>query len=192
MKFRYSLQVMTVALGLNAACIGAAYADFAIIAFHFQKTASVGSNLIPVYYAAAMATGAIGSLILGKLFDEIGLRVVLGVFFLSMFFAPLVFLGRGLIALAGMALWGLGMAAQGSLLNSLISGVIHPDKRSTAFGVFDTGFGVAWFLGSWLMGVLYQRSIGAVIVFSVVLQFLALPIFVFARKSERSSSRQET
>jgi hypothetical protein len=167
------------------ACIGAGFADFALIAFHFQTTASVATNLIPAYYAVAMAMGALGALIFGRLFDKIGLAVILTVFFVSSFFAPLVFLGTGWIALFGMALWGIGMGAQGSLLNALISGVIHPSKRSTAFGVFDTGFGIAWFLGSWLMGVLYQRSIAAVIIFSIAIQLLALPVFLFARLRQR-------
>ena len=167
------------------ACIGAGFADFALIAYHFQKTASVTANLIPIYYAIAMATGAMGALVFGKLFDKLGLAVVLAVFFLSSFFAPLVFLGSSWTALIGMILWGIGMSAQGSLLNSVIAGVIHASKRSTAFGVFDTGFGLAWFLGSWLMGVLYQKSIPAVIIFSVALQLLALPIFLFAKRMER-------
>jgi predicted MFS family arabinose efflux permease len=132
-----------------------------------------------------MAAGALGALIFGKLFDKLGLAVVLAVFFLSSFFAPLVFLGKAWIALLGMVLWGIGMSAQGSLLTSVIAGVIHASKRSTAFGVFDTGFGVAWFLGSWLMGVLYQKSIPALIVFSVLLQLVALPVFIFAKRNER-------
>src|SRR2546421_260671 len=165
------------------ACIGAGFADFALIAFHFQKTAVVATNLIPIYYAVAMAMGALGALIFGRLFDKIGLAVVVAVFFLASLFAPLVFLGTGWVALLGMALWGIGMGAQGSLLNALVSGVVHARKRSTAFGVFDTGFGIAWFLGSWLMGVLYQRSIVAVIIFSVGIQLVALPIFLFAKKS---------
>ena len=167
------------------ACIGAGFADFALIAYHFQNTASVATNLIPIYYAVAMAAGALGALIFGKLFDKLGLAVVLAVFFLSALFAPLVFLGSGWIALIGMILWGIGMSAQGSLLTPVIAGVIHASKRSTAFGVFDTGFGVAWFLGSWLMGVLYQKSIPALIVFSVLLQLVALPIFIFAKRNER-------
>lgn len=169
------------------ACIGAGFADFALIAYHFQKTSAVASNLIPIYYAAAMATGAIGALILGKLFDKIGLVIILGVVFLSSFFAPLVFLGGNWIALIGMILWGIGMSAQGSLLNSLVAGITQADKRSTAFGVFDTGFGIAWFLGSWLMGVLYQQSIPAVIIFSVSLQLLSLPIFILAKRIGRPS-----
>jgi predicted MFS family arabinose efflux permease len=90
-------------------------------------------------------------------------------------------LSKTWLALAGMLLWGIGLGAQDSLLKAIITPVISSAKRSTAFGLFDSGFGIAWFLGSWLMGVLYGRSISAVIVFSVVLQLSSLPLFLYAR-----------
>ncbi|MFN2623746.1 MAG: MFS transporter [Chthoniobacterales bacterium] len=169
------------------ACIGAGLADFALIGYHFQNTAAVGKDLIPVYYAAAMATGALGGLIFGKLFDKFGLVVLLGIFFLSAFFAPLVFLGHSWVALLGMILWGLGMAAQGSLINAVIAGVVPANKRSSAFGLFDTGFGIAWFIGSALMGILYNKSLLALIAFSVALQLLSLPLFLVAKQNSRRS-----
>jgi hypothetical protein len=43
---------------------------------------------------------------------------------------------------------------------------------------------VAWFLGSATMGFLYQQSIPALIVFSVVLQLAALLVFLVANKQE--------
>jgi predicted MFS family arabinose efflux permease len=64
----------------------------------------------------------------------------------------------------------------------MLTGVIPPGKRSTAFGLFDTGYGIAWFLGSAAMGLLYEKSILAVVVFSVVLQLAALPILFVANK----------
>ncbi|HEY1787553.1 MAG TPA: MFS transporter, partial [Verrucomicrobiae bacterium] len=133
------------------------------------------------FYSAAMVTGAITAPLFGKLLDKIGLTIVLLAFFLGALFAPCVFLGGGALALLGMLLWGLGMGAQDSLLKAVLSGVIPPDKRSTAYGVFDTVFGVAWFAGSAAMGLLYDKSIPAVVVFSVVLQLAALPLFVLAR-----------
>jgi predicted MFS family arabinose efflux permease len=59
---------------------------------------------------------------------------------------------------------------------------VAADKRSTAFGVFDTGFGIAWFLGSTAMGFLYDTSIPALIVFSVVLQLASLSVLLVAKK----------
>jgi len=172
------------------ACIGAGLADFALIGFHFQKTTAIAKELIPIYYAAAMAAGAVGGLVFGKLFDRFGLVVLLGVFSLSAFFAPLVFLGKSWVALVGMLLWGMGMGTEGSLLSAVIASVVPANKRSSAFGLFDTGFGIAWFIGSALMGVLYGHSLRLLILFSVVIQLVAIPLFLLAKEKERRLARE--
>ena len=64
-------------------------------------------------------------------------------------------------------------------------GVVPPEKRGTAFGVFDIGFGLAWFVGSAAVGLLYGRSIPGLVAFSVVLQLAALPLFAFAQRKEQ-------
>ncbi len=74
------------------------------------------------------------------------------------------------------------MSAQGSLFQAMLTGVIPPHKRSTAFGLFDTGYGIAWFLGSAGMGLLYETSILAVVLFSVILQLAAIPVLFIANK----------
>lgn len=163
------------------ALIAAGFADFSLIAFHFQKNGSVAQSLVPVFYAVAMVTSALAAIVFGKMLDHFGRPVVLLAFFLGAGFAPCVFLGGFGFALTGMILWGIGMGAQDSLLKALLSGVIPADKRSTAFGVFDTIFGVAWFAGSAGMGWLYDQSITGLIVFSVLLQLAALPFFLFAK-----------
>lgn len=166
-------------------CIAAGFADFALIGYHFQKSGAVSRDLVPVYYAVAMGVGAIGALVLGRLFDRSGIRTVLTTFFVSAFFAPLVFLGGSVLAFAGMFLWGIGMATQESLLKPLITQVLTTSKKATAFGLFDTGFGAAWFLGSWFMGYLYSRSIHELVIFSVAIQLVALPVFWSTRRTTR-------
>jgi predicted MFS family arabinose efflux permease len=64
----------------------------------------------------------------------------------------------------------------------MLTNVIPAEKRSTAFGLFDTGYGIAWFLGSAAMGLLYEKSILAVVLVSVVLQLSALPVLFVANK----------
>jgi predicted MFS family arabinose efflux permease len=162
--------------------IAAGFADFALIGFHFHKANTVSSNLIPVFYAVAMASSAIASIPLGRLFDRFGPNISLFAFLISAAAAPFVFLGTSVAALIGMVFWGIGMSAQGSLFQAMLTGVIPPQKRSTAFGLFDTGYGIAWFLGSAAMGLLYDRSIVAVALFSVSLQLAALPFFFIANK----------
>lgn len=170
----------------GGALIAAGFADFALIAFHFDKTNNVPMHWIPILYAIAMAVAGITSLIFGRLLDKIGPKVMLVAFFLGAFFAPFVFLGKFLLIIIGMILWGIGLGAQESLLKATLANVISRDKRSTAFGVFDTGFGIAWFLGSAIMGILYVKSIAALIIFSVVLQIVALPIFISAISKQKA------
>jgi predicted MFS family arabinose efflux permease len=164
------------------ALLAAGFADFALVGFHFQKAHVMPGNLIPVSYAVAMAASAIASIPLGRLFDRLGPNVSLFAFLISAGAAPFIFLGTSIFAIVGMIFWGIGMSAQGSLFQAMLTGVIPPQKRSTAFGLFDTGYGIAWFLGSAAMGLLYDKSIVAVVLFSVVLQFAAIPVLFIANK----------
>ncbi|PYJ24706.1 MAG: MFS transporter [Verrucomicrobia bacterium] len=165
------------------ALLAAGFADFALIGFHFQKANTVPPNVIPVFYAIAMASSALASIPLGRLFDRFGANISVFGFLISAAAAPFVFLGTFVFAIIGMIFWGIEMSAQGSLLQAMLTGVIAPQKRSTAFGLFDTAYGIAWFLGSAAMGLLYEKSIVAVALFSVILQLAALPILLIANKT---------
>ena len=81
------------------------------------------------------------------------------------------------------------MGAQDSCLKAVLSAVVPSEKRSTAFGIFDTGFGLAWFAGSAIMGLLYDKSIPSLILFSVVLQLLALPVLAIANREKGTERR---
>ena len=162
-----------VAVGL----IGAGYADFPLIAYHFGKAAVASPNWIPLFYAVAMGGDAVAALILGRLFDRLGMPVIMGVSILSALFAPLVFLGGFNLALLGMVLWGIGMGAQESIIKAALAEMVPRDRRATGYGIFNTGFGLFWFLGSALMGILYDVSLGALIAFSVLAQLGAIPLF---------------
>jgi predicted MFS family arabinose efflux permease len=166
----------------GASLLAAGFADFALIGFHFQKANVMPGNLIPVFYAVAMAASALASIPLGWLFDRLGPNVSLFAFLISAAAAPFIFLGASVFALVGMIFWGIGMSAQGSLFQAMLTGVIPPQKRSTAFGLFDTGYGIAWFLGSAAMGLLYDKSILAVVLLSVILQLAAIPVLFIANK----------
>jgi MFS-type transporter involved in bile tolerance (Atg22 family) len=84
-----------------------------------------------------------------------------------------------------MALWGVGMGAQESIMRAAIAEMVPMNKRSTAYGIFNAGFGLFWFLGSALMGILYDISVPSLIVFSVVMQLASIPFFISIRKKPR-------
>jgi predicted MFS family arabinose efflux permease len=167
---------------IAVALIAAGFADFPLIAYHFQKAATVPPDWIPVLYAVAMGVDALAALVFGRAFDRIGLSILILAVLLSALFAPLVFLGGFSLALVGMALWGIGMGAQESIMRAAVAGMVPSDRRGTAYGVFYAGYGVVWFLGSVLMGFLYDTSLPALIVFSVVIQMASIPMFLVVRK----------
>lgn len=166
--------------------IAAGYADFPLIAFHFQKEAITQANTIPLFYALAMGVSAVAALVFGRLFDRIGISILMVSAFLSSLFAPLVFLGNSGLALLGMALRGIGMGAQESILKAAIAGMVPIDKRASAYGIFATGYGLSWFLGSALMGILYDRSISALVIFSVIIQLAAIPVLLVVNRRTNS------
>src|SRR5947209_14689099 len=76
------------------ALIAAGFADFSLIAFHFQKASIVPQQDIPLVYAVAMGAGALSNLLFGRLFDRIGFPTVFLAFLVGAMFGPMVFLGQ--------------------------------------------------------------------------------------------------
>jgi predicted MFS family arabinose efflux permease len=168
---------------IAVALIGAGYADFALIAYHFGQASVVSVPIIPILYAVAMGSDAIAALVLGHLFDDRGLVVVLASAVVAALASPLVFLGGAQMAFLGMILWGIGMAAQESVMRAVVAGMTTPEHRGTAYGILNAVFGIAWFLGSVLLGVVYDQSIVAVALLSLILQFLSVPLLLLIMKN---------
>lgn len=167
--------------------IAAGYADFPLVAYHFQKTALLSPIWIPISYAIAMGTNAMTSPLLGHYFDKKGFVILIFVTLLSSLFAPFVFLGNASLAIVGVTLWGIGLGAHESLMRAIVAGMAPKDKRGSAYGVFNTGFGIFWFLGSVLMGYLYDISILWLVIFSVSIQLLAIPLLWTVKLKLRKS-----
>jgi len=159
---------------LGAGLVAMAYTDFPLIAFHFKDAHVIADSWTPVFYAAGMAMGAVSALVMGRLYDRVGLWVVIGAWALSAFFPILVFYGGFALALLGVVLWGIGLGAQESVMKSVVVPMVPSNRRASAFGMFDAGFGVLWFAGSAVLGILYDQSIAALVAFSMTLQVLAV------------------
>jgi MFS family permease len=166
----------------GAALAAAGFADYPLIAYHFAKTHVVPGQWIAIFYAVAMAVSGTGSLAFGRLFDRFGFKVLIALTLLSTLFAPLVFLGGFRSALAGAAIWGLGMGVHESIVPAAVAPMAPPPRRATAFGLFTAGYGVFWFLGSGAIGFLYDHSIPATVAFCVLAELAAVPFFVWVAR----------
>ncbi len=171
-----------------AGLVGAGFADFTLVAFHFQRSGVVVGEGIPLLYVLAMGVDGGAALLLGRFYDRRGLGVVVGATLVAAAFAPLVFFGNAATATVGIVCWGIGMASQESVMRAVVANMVSVDNRARAYGVFNTGFGLCWFAGSALLGLLYDRSRLALVLVSVALELAALPVLLtVARRLKRTS-----
>jgi MFS family permease len=167
---------------LALAFIAFGFADYPLIAFHFGKAHTVPAAQIPVFYAGAMATSGIASLVFGRWYDLRGLQVMIWGVLFGAAVAPLVFLGGYVFAFIGTLLWGAALGVQASVMSAAIAHMVPVHARARAYGIFTAIFGVAWFLGSAAMGALYDVSQTWLVITSVLPQIFALiPLFAAMR-----------
>jgi predicted MFS family arabinose efflux permease len=169
-----------------AALVAAGFADFSLIAFNFERTHLVDPALVPVFYAGAMGAGGLASLVFGRLYDRVGIGLLVPLTAIGALFAPLAFLGSAPVALVGVLLWGAALSIHESIMAAAVAEMAPPDRTASAYGLFTMAFGLAWFAGSAALGILYDRSVDATVVLAVVLQLAAVPILVVVARWHRT------
>ena len=168
----------------GAGLVAAGFADYPLIAYHWSIHRVIPEDWVPLLYAVAMAVSGGASLFLGRLFDRYGFRILIALTVVAAAFAPLVFLsGRIEFAVLGAALWGMGMGVHESIIPAAVAPMVSGERRASAFGMFTAVYGVCWFAGSALIGWIYDSSIMGAVVFCVVSQLLALPVFAWVSRS---------
>ena len=192
--FRMKKSFILYIAGISLFAFG--FIDYSLIAMHISRTAALSGAVgliteetLPLLYAEAMLIDAVSALFFGFLYDRIGVRSLIFSTLLSSGFAVFIFSMHSVPALlVGIALWGIGMGAQESILKAAVSSMVPKSSRATGYGIFECSFGFFWFLGSWLMGALYDFSIPAMVAVSVAAQLLSIPLYL---ASSRQKIREE-
>jgi len=165
-----------------AGILALGFVDFPLLAYHFQQGSLVKPEVIPLLYAGAMGVNGLTALVFGRLFDRFGIQIIVLGILVSLLALPFGFLGGASGVYISVVCWATGLGAQDATLRSGISQVVSMNKRGSAFGAFNAAYGVLWFLGSVTMGVLYDYSLFALVVFGVAAQLIAAMLFVSLRR----------
>ncbi len=167
------------------------FANFALVGFHFKAAHVLTDAQIPLFYALAMGVDAIAALAIGKLYDvfkakhnneKAGLITLIAIPVFSLFIPPLIFSTKFSFVLAGSIIWGIVMGCHETIMRSAIADTTALKKRGTGYGIFNTAYGLAFFIGSALVGLLYEHSILAVIIISIVVEIAAIFVFFVLKK----------
>lgn len=173
----------------SSALVAFGFADYPLIAYHFKQAGLVTDTMIPILYAVAMATSGIGALLFGIAFDKRGFAIFPSAILAAALVTPLAFLGGRDLAIVGAALWGLALGAQNSILSAGVAKIVPQHSRARAYGFFSGIFGISWFIGSSVMGLLYDKSLYALVGVSVLAEILALlPLLMAIRLRPRLPS----
>ena len=164
---------------VGAILVGAGMGGWPLIAYHLQTLGTVSGDLVPVFYAVAMGVSGLGSLAFGRLFDRVGMGILVPLTLASAVAIPLVWLGGFAVSLVGIALWGLGTGVQESLIPAAVATMVPRARRTSAYGIFTAGYGISLFLGSVVIGLLYAVSLTSLIAFGVIAELAAIPVLVW-------------
>jgi MFS family permease len=158
------------------------FLDFPMLGAHFESNKVFAPSTIPLLYSLAMAVTGATAFLFGRLFDKHGIVVLSIGIVISLFALPFGFFGGVTGGVIAVLCWATGLGVQDATLRAGIAQVVSMNKRGTAFGTFNGVYGVAWFAGSALMGVLYGYSLTAVVAFGVIAQLVAAVMFFNLRK----------
>lgn len=154
----YLVGVALVAIGL---------ADWPLLAYHMEKAGVLSTRWLPVAYAAAMGFDGVVAIVAGSAFDRERARGRTGAGVVAVFvlvgagYAPLVLsadAGAPHRAVIGIGLWSLALAATESIGKAMIATIVPRGERGRAYGLYYLVWGLAWWCGSILLGVLYDHD----------------------------------
>jgi hypothetical protein len=167
------------------------FLNFAIIGYHLKANNIVTDPQIPLLYALAMGVDAVIGLAIGKWYDRLKIKSdnehagLLLLIILPIMTAPLPFLTLSFhigFIVAGVVLWGIVMGTHETIMKAGIADITSIRKRGTGYGIFNTLYGIAIFIGSAAAGFLYDYSVDLLIVMMIVVEILAIPVFFIMRR----------
>jgi len=162
------------------------FANFQLISYHLQAKEVVIEALIPSLYSIAMVVDAVVAPVIGKTYDKKGMIVLIVIPVLTL---PIPFLGFSnsyVLVVAAVVLWGAVMGIHETILRAAIADLTPLRSRGFAYGIFYTLYGTAWFIGSAAMGFLYEISISYIFSFIVIIEVIAIILFLLLRSNFES------
>ncbi|MFE1786159.1 MFS transporter [Streptomyces sp. NPDC059506] len=167
----------------------AGFATFGVLSFHLVERDLLSPAAVPVVYAAAMGVDALAALAVGWAYDRLGPRVLVVLPLLSAAVPALAFSDALVPAVLGSLAWGAATGVQESTLRATVADLVPSGRRATAYGLFAAVMGAAAAVGGTLAGVLYERSVPALVTVTASVQTAALLLLAVLLPRRRTGRR---
>ena len=160
----------------------AGFANFTLISYHLKIKAIVSDVQIPALFALAMGVDALTALIIGKAYDRVGLKTLMIIPLFSVFIPFLTFSNMLVFVIIGIILWGIVLGVHETIMRAAVADLTAISRRGSAYGIFNTIYGLSWMLGGAFMGMLYEHSVFSLILLAALFEVIAIPFFLILTK----------
>jgi MFS family permease len=147
--------------------------SFPLLAFHAQTEGLLGDAAVPLLFALAMAVDGASGVLVGRLYDRRGARVLLAVP-VAAAFSAVAFADSTALVWIGVAVWGVVNGVLDSTVKAVVSELVAGPARAVAFGWLAFVRGVGLLVAGGLLGVAYDISRGLVVVLILAANAVAL------------------
>ena len=154
------------------------FSTWAVLAFHLTSRHLISASLVPVLYALAMAAASAAAVGFGRIYDRVGLRGLIALPPLAIIVPLLSLSATTGLFIAGSIVWGAGMGIHDSTMRAAVADFVPAHRRGAGYGTFTAIYGLAWLAGASIIGLLYEHSIFAVVIFVSAVQLSALLLLI--------------
>lgn len=176
----YSLAVFANVLGLVPASLILYKASTILVPFNMEW-------VVPLLFMLIQLIDAPSALLSGIVFDRVGTRVLVAPFILSIFTCFFAFQAVDLTYLiVSCIFYGIVLGMQESVYRAAVSYYVPKESRGTAYGLFNTVYGIGFLLSGVVFGLFLDMRIGI-----SYIMFYAILMQVFALFCLKKSFRRE-
>jgi MFS family permease len=86
----------------------------------------------------------------------------------------------------GTILWGIVLGIHETIMRAAVADLTDINRRGSAYGIFNTLYGLSWLLGGTLMGMLYEQSVYTLMLLAALFEVVSIPLFLMLAKSLKS------
>ncbi len=155
------------------AVLSCGIASFPLLAFHAQTRGLLTEAAIPVLFALAMLIDGISGLVVGRIYDRNGPRVLLLVP-VAASFAAVAFTNTPALVWIGVAIWGIVNGILDSTIKAGVTQLVPSNARAAAFGWLALVRGLGLLVAGGVLGLVYDHSVTAVIWLIIAANTVAL------------------
>lgn len=164
----------------------AGFANFPLISYHLKIESIMSDVQIPTLFALAMGVDALIALLIGRAYDRLGLKTLIVIPLFSLFIPFLAFSNSMASVIIGIIMWGIVLGVHETIMRAAVADLTSISRRGSAYGIFNTIYGLSWLLGGTLMGILYEISISYLIILAILFELASIPVLLALRREQRA------